>query len=127
MKNRILLVDDESGICKVLGISLADAGYQVDTAENGEQALEMFERVSPRIVITDIKMPGMDGIELLRRIKQHSPETGAEYRLFTFSFYLLEETFYYENRGKHAYKNSQCPGKRPRPQSANCGNPLELQ
>ncbi len=74
-KTRILVVDDEAGICKVLGISLADAGYDVQTAANGEEALAMFERVAPRIVITDIKMPGMDGIELLRRIKQRAPDT----------------------------------------------------
>jgi signal transduction histidine kinase len=72
---KVLLVDDESGICKVLGISLADAGYEVHTAENGVQALDMFGRISPRIVITDIKMPSMDGIELLRRIKKTSPDT----------------------------------------------------
>jgi signal transduction histidine kinase len=75
MKEKILLVDDEAGICKVLGISLRDAGYEVATAENGLKALEMFDQVAPRIVITDIKMPAMDGIELLSRIKQRREET----------------------------------------------------
>lgn len=75
MKEKILLVDDEAGICKVLGISLADAGYEVHTAEDGQQALDVFDRLAPRIVITDIKMPTMDGIELLRRIKQRSEDT----------------------------------------------------
>ena len=44
MENRILLVDDEEGIRKVLGISLADSGYEVTTAENGEQALDIFKK-----------------------------------------------------------------------------------
>ncbi len=74
MADKILLVDDEEGIRKVLGISLADAGYDVLTAASGEDALEIFRRESPSIVLTDIKMPGMDGIELLRRIKEEEPD-----------------------------------------------------
>jgi FixJ family two-component response regulator/nitrogen-specific signal transduction histidine kinase len=75
MDNKLLLVDDEEGIRKVLGISLADLGYEVFTAENGEQALEIFRRENPPIVLTDIKMPVMDGIELLRKIKDKNPDT----------------------------------------------------
>jgi len=74
-ENTILLVDDEAGIRKVLGISLADSGYTVHTAENGTQALRMFKKIAPPIVLTDIKMPDMDGIELLRRIKEENPDT----------------------------------------------------
>jgi signal transduction histidine kinase len=73
--NRILLVDDERDIREVLGISLADMGYEVLAAENGASALELFRDASPQVVLTDIKMPGMDGIELLRRIKHENPET----------------------------------------------------
>jgi len=75
MENSILLVDDEAGIRNVLGISLADMGYQVITAENGRDALGIFKKQKPSIVLTDIKMPEMDGIELLRRIKELSPDT----------------------------------------------------
>ena len=75
MDNRILLVDDEEGIRKVLGISLADSGYNVTTAENGEQALDIFRKTHPPIVLTDIKMPGMDGISLLKVIKEENPDT----------------------------------------------------
>ncbi|MCU0597301.1 MAG: response regulator, partial [Desulfobacterota bacterium] len=62
MKRKTLLVDDEPGILKVLGISLADRGYEVLTASSGEEALELFTTFSPEIVLTDIKMPGIDGI-----------------------------------------------------------------
>jgi signal transduction histidine kinase len=75
MEKSILLVDDEEGIRKVLGISLADLGYRVHTAENGADALRIFKDVQPPIVLTDIKMPEMDGIELLRRLKKLSPDT----------------------------------------------------
>ena len=75
MKGKLLLVDDEEGIRKVLGLSLEDSGYQVATAASGEEALQVFRDLSPPIVLTDIKMPGMDGITLLRKIKELSPET----------------------------------------------------
>jgi PAS domain S-box-containing protein len=75
MSNKLLLADDEEGIRKVLGISLADRGYDVLTAKDGEDALKIFRRVQPQIVLTDIKMPGMDGIELLQTIKQEDPDT----------------------------------------------------
>ena len=72
--NPILIVDDEEGIRKVLSITLADSGYDVLTASSGEEALGIFKNASPPMVLTDIKMPGMDGIELLRRIKEEKPD-----------------------------------------------------
>ena len=75
MERTILLVDDEPDIREVLDIYLTELGYAVHTAENGEKALAAFHRTLPSIVLSDIKMPGMDGIELLRRIKKESPET----------------------------------------------------
>jgi len=75
MKDKILLVDDEEGIRKVLGITLSDAGYRVFVAENGQEAFRIFKTESPPIVMTDIKMPGMDGIELLKNIKRLNPDT----------------------------------------------------
>jgi signal transduction histidine kinase len=75
MTEKILLVDDEEGIRKVLSIYLMDGGYAVSTAESGEEALEIFKEFQPSIVLTDIKMPGMDGIELLQKIKAENPDT----------------------------------------------------
>lgn len=75
MEQTILLVDDEPDLRDVLEIYLTDLGYSVYTAENGEAALQTFQRTVPSIVLSDIKMPGMDGIELLRRIKTQAPAT----------------------------------------------------
>ena len=72
MKNKhwkILLIDDDAGIRKVMSITLEDAGYEVCTAPDGETGVAMCRAESPQIVITDIRMPGIDGIEVLRRIK----------------------------------------------------------
>ena len=75
MTEKILLVDDEEGIRTVLGIALADYGYKVLTAASGGEAVSVFRKQRPAIVLTDIKMPGMDGIQVLRKIKEESPDT----------------------------------------------------
>ncbi|MCP3873349.1 MAG: response regulator [Desulfobacteraceae bacterium] len=73
--NTILLVDDEEGIRKVLKITLEASGHHVFLSPDGESGLNTFIQENPEIVITDIKMPGIDGIELLKRIKNLNPET----------------------------------------------------
>jgi len=71
----VLLVDDEEDIRLVLGIALADMGYNVISAENGKEGLRLFREKHPPIVITDIKMPDIDGVDLLRMIKGEDPDT----------------------------------------------------
>jgi signal transduction histidine kinase len=71
----ILVVDDEVDIREVLEIALMDMGHQVLLAPDGKKALELFEDQHPSIVITDIKMPVMGGIELLKQVKRRSPDT----------------------------------------------------
>ncbi len=73
--NKILIVDDEEIIVRLLSMSLKSDGYETVVAFNGEQGLEVFKSESPDIVVTDIKMPGMDGLELLKKIKELSTET----------------------------------------------------
>jgi len=75
MKRRakVLVVDDETIVRESLRDWLSDVGHQVLTAENGPQALEIIQKEEPRIVIADLVMPGMDGIELLKRVREISP------------------------------------------------------
>ncbi len=74
-KTRILLIDDEESIRRLLGIALRHKGFEVMTAEDGEKGIEMFRQETPHIVLTDIKMPGIDGLEVLRQIKEVAPDT----------------------------------------------------
>jgi PAS domain S-box-containing protein len=67
---KILLIDDEEGIRKVLKIILTQVGYSVVCASNGREGLDLFDREQPAVVITDIKMPGLDGIEVLEAVKK---------------------------------------------------------
>jgi two-component system KDP operon response regulator KdpE len=67
--SRVLVVDDEPQITRVLRTVLLSQGYQVRTATEGEMALSSFREWSPELVITDLYMPHMDGLELCRRIR----------------------------------------------------------
>jgi two-component system NtrC family sensor kinase len=77
MGELILLVDDEEDLRDVLSIHLKDEGYEVITAADGEEGLRAFLKYRPAVVLTDIKMPGMDGIGLLAKIKEADPEAAV--------------------------------------------------
>jgi two-component system response regulator PilR (NtrC family) len=72
---RVLVVDDEPSICDVLSISLRKEGYDVSSETNPRRALERFRREAFDVVLQDLKMPEMDGIDLLREVKKARPET----------------------------------------------------
>ncbi|MBL0226420.1 MAG: sigma-54-dependent Fis family transcriptional regulator [Geobacteraceae bacterium] len=74
MKTRILVVDDERSMREMLSILLEREGYEAVEAKNGQEALELFETSLFDLVISDIQMPGINGIELLARIKKLAPE-----------------------------------------------------
>lgn len=77
MEGRILVVDDEPIVVKSCERILAPEGYSVDIALNGKEAIEKLGKDGFDLVITDIKMPDMDGIELLRWIRNSKPDTGV--------------------------------------------------
>ncbi len=73
-KKRILLVDDEEGIQLLYREELKEEGFTVISAYNGDEALEKFRQEAPDLVILDINMPGMNGIEVLRQMKEINPD-----------------------------------------------------
>jgi len=74
---RILVVDDDLETCNVLQEFLHLKGYEVYTARDGEQAVQTVKDVAPRIVLLDMIMPKMDGIETLQEIKKIDPTIGV--------------------------------------------------
>ena len=74
MQRTVLIVDDEKSICQSLGSILTDEGYEVLTAASGEEALKIIKEELPSLVILDIWLPGIDGIETLKMIKSQYPQ-----------------------------------------------------
>jgi len=72
--SKILIIDDDESIRKVLTLTLQDVGYQVLTAADGEGGLKIFADERPDITLTDLRMPGMDGIAVLKKIKALEPD-----------------------------------------------------
>ena len=75
MKPKILVIDDDASLRRVVEYNLQEAGYQVLSAASGEAGLSMFGEEAPALVITDMKMPGMDGMQVLKAVKERSSET----------------------------------------------------
>ena len=73
-RKKILVVDDEESIHLLYREELEEEGYEVISAMTGEEGLKLFQEEKPDLVILDINMPGMDGIEVLRQMKQMSPD-----------------------------------------------------
>ena len=72
---RLLVVDDEEGVRTFLADALGDAGYAVAQAADGEAALALLSKTSFHVVLTDLRMPGVDGMALLQTIRRESPDT----------------------------------------------------
>ncbi|MBI5655467.1 MAG: sigma-54-dependent Fis family transcriptional regulator [Geobacter sp.] len=74
MKQKILVIDDDNSLRRVLEYNLQEEGYEVQAAASGEEGLYWFGQSRPDLVITDMNMPGMHGLMVLRSIKERSPE-----------------------------------------------------
>src|SRR5262249_24636857 len=72
IKANILVVDDEPQITRVLKTSLSSQGYGIRTASDGEEALQMLKDWSPDLIVTDLRMPNVDGLKLCRHIRTES-------------------------------------------------------
>ena len=74
-KQKILVVDDEKNMCDFLDIMLKKEGYDVTCTTSGEDALKLLEDNLYNMILTDVRMPGMDGFDVLRKTKEVSPDT----------------------------------------------------
>jgi len=72
--NKVLIIDDEKQILDSLSSILRDEGFQVFTAREGREGLELFDTARPEIVLLDIWMPGLDGLQVLKMIKEKEKE-----------------------------------------------------
>ncbi len=73
MEKTILIVDDEAPIRKLLSKAFSQSGFNVVTAENGESALELLSGKSVQVMFLDLRLPGMNGIDLCREIRKDNP------------------------------------------------------
>ena len=76
MKKKILVVDDEKPICNMLKKFLIKKGYKATTVLSGKEAITKLKKERPHIVLLDIRMPGMDGVETLKRIRKIDKKVG---------------------------------------------------
>ena len=74
-KLRLLVVEDEKKLCDMIAKSLHLAGYEVDMCNDGEQALEMIYAELYDLIVLDLNLPGVDGMEILRELRKENEET----------------------------------------------------
>jgi CheY-like chemotaxis protein len=89
---RILLVDDEPSLLLVVGDQLRLEGYEVTTAQNGEEALQALRTATPDLIILDISMPGMTGLALLKKLS--GPDGKPRYPILVFTARANMESFF---------------------------------
>ncbi len=73
--SKILLMEDETNVAKGLQMVLGEAGYEVDWAQTGQLALEMFRRKSYDLILADLLLPDIDGMEVIKEVRRQWPET----------------------------------------------------
>ena len=73
-RGRILVADDEPSIREIFQLNLSQSGFDVRTAESGETALTAFDEFGPDVVVTDVRMDGISGLDLLKRLRLHDPD-----------------------------------------------------
>ena len=97
---RILIVDDDESIGKVLATILEDEGYTVDIAENGEKAIKKSEEEFYNLALIDIRLPDMEGIELLTKVRDTTPKMR---KIIITGYPSIQNAIEAVNRGADAY------------------------
>ncbi len=91
MPQRILVVDDEAHIVQVLSLKLRNAGYEVITAGDGEEGVDLAREQRPDLIITDFQMPYLTGLELCQALAEHEPTAKIPIVILTARGYALDE------------------------------------
>ncbi len=99
-KGRILVIDDDEGIRKVVSAALKSEGYLVDTASNAKEAIEKSQTNFYNLALIDIRLPDMDGTELLTAMKETTPEM---MKIILTGYPALQNAVEAVNKGAHAY------------------------
>jgi len=97
--SNVLLVDDELHILRVAEFKLKQQGYQVTCASDGEEAWEQFQKQVPDIVVTDLQMPRLDGLQLITRIRENPGTESLPVILLTAKGFELTHTETFERHG----------------------------
>ena len=97
---RILVIDDEENIRRTISLTLQHAGYIVDTAENGKQAVEKSQRTFYNLALIDIRLPDMEGTELLTALRETTPRM---VKIILTGFPALQNAVTAINKGVDAY------------------------
>ncbi|HSB07476.1 MAG TPA: sigma-54 dependent transcriptional regulator [Thermodesulfobacteriota bacterium] len=97
---KILIIDDDQSIRETLEMFLHEKGYEVITSEDGGKGLEAVQRERPDIVILDIRLPGMDGLEVLRKIKENGEDI---YVIMITAYHAMETTIQAMKLGAYEY------------------------
>ncbi len=100
MNESILIVDDDTEVRKLLSSVLEDEGYSVETVENGKEAFRASEKSHFDVALIDIKLPDMDGTELLNRLKRRQPKM---VKIVITGFPTLENAIKTVNEGADGY------------------------
>lgn len=91
-RKRILVVDDESHILNVLSLKLQNAGYEVITAADGEEGFEVALQIHPDLIISDLQMPFMTGLEMCAKLKQQPATANTPALMLTARGFSLTQT-----------------------------------
>ena len=105
-KPQILVVDDELCIRESLGMVLMSAGYEVTVAEDGVSAVSQLNKMIPDLIVTDLNMPQMSGVELISHVRSHYPSISivamsGDYQGDAVPASLLADRFYPKGQGVH--------------------------
>ena len=109
-RNSVLIIDDDESLRRVTQVQLEQAGYDVSVAADGRQGLELLQRSPYDLVITDFKMPGLSGLDVLKQVRAECPETLV---VLVTAFGTVESAVEAVKTGNTGPREKYCPRSSP--------------